>query len=398
MFRKINTLIRSGNKKYFVSVLLLVVLFLSVKLFVFSLSGDDEDQAHQDYFSSNYKVLGVAIPKEIQLAGETVPLYKFNVREGLDRELTVNTYWQSQGLMMHKLVNRWFPVIEPILQKNGIPEDLKYIVLVESGLINTVSPAGATGYWQLMESTAKVYGLEVNNEIDERYHLEKSTEAACKYFKEAYKEFENWTLVAASYNMGIGGIQKQLNKQRVNNFYDLLLNEETSRYIYRILAIKEIISHPQNYGYILRKKDLYPPIPTEKIKIDSGIHDLAEFALKQGINYKILKYFNPWLRKNFLTNKNGREYIIAIPAKGFGVYGIDEFAERIIEADTLNRSIAGKDSVPQSIVYTVKKGETTASIAKRYDVDENLLKVWNSLNEKEELKPNQELILYVPKK
>lgn len=384
-------------RKYAISMGLIVVLLLGIKLFVFSLSESDEDQAHQQYFSSSYKVLGVTIPKDLALAGEPVPLYKFNVREGLDRELTVNTYWQSQGLMMHKLTNRWFPVIEPILKREGIPDDLKYVVLVESGLTNVVSPAGATGYWQLLESTAKVYGLEINNEVDERYHIEKSTEAACKYFKEAHKKFNNWTLVAASYNMGMAGVQRQLNKQQAKTFYDLLLNEETSRYIYRILAIKELISHPQNYGYMLRKKDLYPPIPTEKIKIDSSISDLADFALKQGINYKILKYFNPWLRKNTLSNKNKKEYQIAIPKKGFSVYGIDEFAERM-NADSLNVQAANTDSVPESIIYTVKQGETTASIARQYDVDENLIKVWNELNEKDELEPEQELILYVPKK
>ena len=381
-------------KKHLITLTVFVLLLFVTQLFIFSLS---EDKEYQDYFNSNYKVLGVNIPKNLTLAGEQVPVNKFNVREGIDRELIVNTYWQSQTLMMHKLANRWFPIIEPILKKNEIPDDFKYIALVESGLTNIVSPAGATGYWQLLESTAKAYGLEVNSELDERYNLEKSTEAACKYFKEAYKEFNSWTLVAASYNMGIAGIQRQLDKQKVTSYYDLLLNEETARYAYRIIAIKEILSHPKNYGYVLRKKDLYPPIPTDKITIDSSITDLAEFALSQGINYRILKYFNPWLRKNRLTNKDKKNYDINIPKKGLINYDIDECAE-VCPPDTstyVSTKEIGKEFVHKEVVHIVQKGETLASIAKQYKVEENMIKVWNMLNEGDELKPNQEIIIFI---
>jgi membrane-bound lytic murein transglycosylase D len=300
-------------------------------------------------------------------------------------------------LMLQKLASRWFPVIEPILEKNGIPNDFKYIALIESGLTNIVSPAGATGYWQLVESTGKVYGLEINNEVDERYHIEKSTEAACKYFKEGFRKFNNWTLVAASYNMGIAGIQRQLDKQKVDNYYDLLLNEETARYIYRIIAIKEIFSHPKDYGYVLREKDLYANIPTQKIAIDSGISDLADFAFKQGINYKILKYFNPWLRKSYLSNKNHQTYYLDIPKKGLNIPGLDEL---LVAVDTVKADVSvkeTKDSSSKDIVHIVKKGETLASIAKQYNVEEDMVKVWNMLNDNEELKSNQEIVIFLTK-
>lgn len=372
---------------------LFISLFFASKLFIFS-----EDNNDQNRFDPNYKVSEVNIPKELNLAGEPVPIHKFNVMEGVDRELTINTYWQSQTLMMKKLANRWFPVIEPILRNNGIPDDFKFIALVESGLTNIVSPAGATGYWQLLEGTAKAYGLEVNNEVDERYSIEKSTEAACKYFKEAYKQFNNWTLVAASYNMGIGGVQKQLDKQKVGSYYDLFLNDETARYIYRIIAIKELFTHPKNYGYVLRKKDFYPPIPTKKITIDSGINDLAEFALNRGISYKILKYFNPWLRKNHLTNKSKKAYRLNIPERNTVIYDLDEFAE-MTYTDTLKYAISkvlpkDSDSTQKDIVHVVKKGETIASIAKQYNVEENRIKVWNMLNNDSDLKPKQEIIIF----
>ncbi len=223
-------------------------------------------------------------------------------------------------MLLAKRANRWFPIIEPILKRNNIPEDFKFIALVESQLSNVVSPQGAAGFWQFIPATAKTYGLEINDEVDERYDVTKSTEAACKYFAEAYKQFGSWTLVAASYNLGMTGVQAQLDKQKVKTFYDLLLTDETSRYIFRILSIKEIISHPKLYGYLLRKKDLYPVIPTKKIVVDSAIHNLADFAIANNINYKILKIFNPWLRQNVLTNVDKKKYPILIPQGTVNIY------------------------------------------------------------------------------
>ncbi len=253
------------------------------------------------------------IPDELLFAGEAVPLDNFDTRESLDRELLVNAYWHSRTLLVLKKTKRYFAVIEPILKKYGIPEDFKYIPMAESNFENSRSPVGAIGVWQFLEGTAKEYGLEVNNEVDERYHLEKSTEAACKFFLESYALYKNWTLAAASYNVGRKGINYQIERQQVSNYYDLLLNEETARYVFRILAFKLITENPQQFGFHLQDRDYYPPLPFEEVKVDGSIANIAEFAGQYAINYKMLKLFNPWLRENFLTNKSGKTYLIKIP-------------------------------------------------------------------------------------
>ncbi len=270
-----------------------------------------------------YHVFAVDIPKELSFAGEKVPLNDFDVRERIDREMQVNVYWQSQTLLMIKRANRWFPIMEPILKKNNIPDDVKFIALTESGLTNVISPSGATGFWQFMDPTARSYGMVITGDVDERYNVEKSTEAACKYFQEAYNTFGNWTLAAASYNMGIGGVQAQLQNQRVKSYYDLLLNEETFRYIARLLAIKEVISSPSKYGFEYRKTDLYPQLPTYTVSVDSSINDLVSFAEHFKMTYKTLKVLNPWLRQTYLSNGYGKRYEIAILREGF-VYPEDE--------------------------------------------------------------------------
>lgn len=315
--------LQQPTKRYLIAFTGLFLMVCIIKLFSFSLANDESDQAYQDYFNASYKVFSIRIPRNLNFAGEKAPITDFTVREAVERELIINTYWQSQSLLIHKRAARWFPVIEPILAKNGIPEDFKYIAIIESQLTNVVSPQGATGFWQLVPSTAEGYGLEINEDIDERYNVAKSTEAACKYFKEAYKIFNNWTLVAASYNLGMGGIHNQLERQKVTNYYDLLLTEETARYIYRLLAIKEVISRPKVYGFMLRKKDLYPPLATRKITVDSAITDLADFAIGQGSNYKMLKMFNPWLRTIKLPNPEHKKYIIELPKGAVNIYDLD---------------------------------------------------------------------------
>jgi hypothetical protein len=232
----------------------------------------------------------------------------------------VNTYWQSQTILFIKRANKYFPEIEAILKDKGVPDDFKYLVLAESELKNAVSPSGAVGFWQLLKGTARDYGLEVNAEVDERYHFKKSTEAACKYLNDAHELFGNWTMAAASYNMGRKGLMKQVNRQKENDYYNLLMNEETGRYIYRILAIKLILENPDQFGFHVREKDMYFPVPTYEVKVDSSVTDFADFAKKQSINYKLLKYFNPWLRDSFLTNKNHKEYTIEIPMEGYRSY------------------------------------------------------------------------------
>ena len=259
----------------------------------------------------------VSLPSAIDFTGEKTPLHVADVRERFDREMIINTNLHSTTTLILKRANRTFPIIEPILKKYDIPDDFKYLAVIESGLANVVSPSGARGVWQFMPETAKEKGMEVNDFVDERYHLEKSTEAACKYLIEAKNKFGSWTLAAAAYNGGMGGINKQITNQQVNDYYDLLLTEETSRYVFRILALKEIMKNPVKYGFDLPKESLYHPIEVKKITVDSTITDLASFAKTQGINYKILKIHNPWLRDKSLTNKIKKEYVLEIPVEGY---------------------------------------------------------------------------------
>lgn len=256
-------------------------------------------------------------PTEIDFAGEKAPLHISDVKERLDRELLVNANLDASTLLIIKRANRFFPTIEPILKKYGVPDDFKYLAVAESALMNATSSAGAKGFWQFMPDTAKERGMEVNEGVDERYHLEKSTEAACKYLLDAYKKFGSWTLAAASYNGGFGGVNKQITIQGVSNYYDLLLTDETARYVFRILALKEIMKNPTQYGFNIAPSDLYQNIPTKKVEVDSSITDLAAFAKAQGINYKILKIHNPWLRDKKLTNVAKKKYVIEIPMEGY---------------------------------------------------------------------------------
>ena len=266
---------------------------------------------------TGYKVKAIEIPEDLNFAGEIVPFDDPEIMERVDREFLVNTYWQSNALLLMKRANKYFPIIEPILAKNGIPDDFKYLAVAESGLDNVVSPAGAAGFWQIMKTTGKEYGLEVNENVDERYHIEKATEVACDYLKKSKQKFGTWTLAAASYNAGSYGIQKYMNAQEVDAYYDLLLGQETGRYVFRILAIKEILSHPSKYGFDIAKEDMYTQVPTFKVEVDVPVTNFAEFAKQYEINYKILKRHNPWLREPNLNNSSRKKYIIEIPNKGY---------------------------------------------------------------------------------
>lgn len=300
---------------------LLAISITILNVFVFSTTDkvEEKDQEHREFVKKNYRIFSLATPDTVSFAGEMVPVNDVEVQERLDRELVINTYWHSQTLFFIKRANRWFPLMESILKEEGVPDDFKFIAMIESGFDNVVSPAGASGYWQFLKQTGINYGLEVNNFVDERYNVEKATRAACMYFKDSYKIFNNWTLVAASYNMGAGGVQEKLKEQGVKSFYDLLLVPETSRYIFRILAAKEIYDHPLYYGFNLRKKDLYPPLKTNSIEVDTTIVNLVDFAKSNNINYKILKYLNPWLRDKSLPNKLRKKYKILLPADDFNL-------------------------------------------------------------------------------
>ncbi|WP_159802208.1 lytic transglycosylase domain-containing protein [Flavobacterium sp. MK4S-17] len=284
-----------------------VVLLSGVLIHAVSTNvSEGQETAKENYF-----------PSEISFAGEKAPLQIADVRERLDRELLVNANLHASTQLVIKRANRAFPVIEPILKRNGVPDDFKYLAVIESGLVNAVSPAGARGVWQFMPETGKEYGMEINDIVDERYHLEKSTEAACKYLLSAKEKFGSWTLAAASYNGGVTGVNRQITFQGVDNYYDLLLTEETSRYVFRILALKEIMQHPLKYNFTLLPGDLYPLLPVKKVLVNSSIPDLAVFAKEQGINYKILKIHNPWLRDRKLDVADGKVYTIEIPTSGY---------------------------------------------------------------------------------
>lgn len=265
----------------------------------------------------SYQISAIDIPEDLNFAGEPVPQEDPEIMERIDREFLVNTYWQSNALLLMKRAHKYFPVIEPILAKNGVPDDFKYLAVAESGLQNVVSPAGATGFWQIMKATGKEYGLEVNDNVDERYHLEKATEVACRYLKKYREKYGSWTLAAAAYNAGTGAIDRYMDYQKATDYYDLLLGQETGRYVFRILAIKEILSDPGKYGFVIGEDDLYKNIPTFQVEVDTVVSSFADFANRYGISYKILKRHNPWLREPHLNNASRKNYQIAIPMKGY---------------------------------------------------------------------------------
>ena len=284
---------------------------------------DDEEQdtpkvpKKDKYVAETYQISAIDIPDDLNFAGEPVPMDDPEIMERIDREFLVNTYWQSNALLLMKRANKYFPIIEPILAKNGIPDDFKYLAVAESGLLDVPSPVGASGLWHFMKATGREYGLEVNANVDERYHVRKSTQAACEYLNKWKKRFGTWTLTAAAYNAGPAGIRKYMGLQKVNDYYDLLLGQETGRYVFRILAIKEILSHPGNYGFEMDQDDLYEMVPTFTVEVDTVVKSWADFAKLYEINYKILKRHNPWLREPHLNNASRKKYVIEIPNKGY---------------------------------------------------------------------------------
>ncbi len=263
-----------------------------------------------------YTIKSFNLPDNVTFAGEKMPLENFDTRESLEREILISAYRHSSTILIIKRANRYLPIIEKILKKNNIPDDFKYLAAAESEYRNVISPAGATGFWQIMPATGKEEGMEINNVVDERYDVEKSTQFACEYFQKSYDKYGNWTLAAASYNGGRAGIDEQIAIQKQHDYYDLLLNEETARYVFRAVAYKLIISDPANYGFNINKEDLYPELYYYEVKVDTTVQDFSAFASKFGTNYKLLKFLNPWLRKPYLTAKPQKDYIIKIPAEG----------------------------------------------------------------------------------
>lgn len=284
--------------------------------FLILLSGSGEVTTIDNHPSAPQNVRGILLQKDYSFAGEALPIDKQDVYERLDRELLVNTFWHSSTMLNIKRSTKYFPLIESILKEEGVPDDFKFLCVAESNLTNAISPAGAKGFWQFLESTGASYGMEIDAYVDERYHLEKATRAACAYLREAKEEFGSWTLAAVSYNMGRHGLKKNLEQQRAQNFYELNLNSETMRYIFRIVALKEIIAHPGKFGIHMEENDYYAPLGAHyDMKVDTTIQDLAVFAERFGVSYRDLKYYNPWLINGKLPNINGKIYAIKIPKR-----------------------------------------------------------------------------------
>lgn len=263
-----------------------------------------------------YCVAPPSVPAQVTFDGKTIDLRRYDRRERMDREMMAFTYMHSTTMLLIKRANRYFPIVEPILKANGIPDDFKYLMVIESNLNHIArSPAGAAGLWQFMPGTGREFGLEVNENVDERYHIEKATVAACKYFKQAYDKYGDWMAVAAAYNAGQARISSQLEKQLASHAMDLWLVEETSRYMFRLLAAKEIFSNPQRYGFLLKREHLYPPIPYKEVTVTTPLNDLNDYARRQGITYAQLRDANPWLRETSLKNKSGKTYVLHIPTR-----------------------------------------------------------------------------------
>ena len=300
------------NKKWWkVSV---PVLLVGNVVLILMLLGSARPEEPKDASKREVRFEAVEIPEKASFAGEPLPLDRFYVKEALDRELLSNAYFHSQTIRLIKLAPRYFPIIEPILKEEGIHDDFKYLAVAESGFNpRAISPASAAGFWQFMKGTASDYGLEVNSEVDERYHIEKATRAACDYLKDAYEKFGSWTLVAASYNRGMTGVQRQMDIQRQDDYYDLLITTETARYVYRIMALKLILENPEKYNFYVADKDKYPVIPTKQVEITGSVANFADYAKEQGLSYKVFKDFNPWLRENTLTYSGKKRYWVEIP-------------------------------------------------------------------------------------
>ena len=324
-------------KKIVVSFLMWIFINLLYKFTILSIH-----ISSSDYTNSNFEVLGLNIPPNLEFSGEQVPQNDYEIKESLEKEFFSNKNWKSSSLTLFVKAQKWFPLIEPILKKEGVPDDFKYVAIIESHLSNVVSPMGAAGFWQLMPITAQHYGLTVNSEIDERLDVEKATYVACKHFKDSHKYFNNWTLAAAAYNVGIGAIQNALKKQNTNNYYDLLLNKETGSFIYRILAFKTLLSNPEHFGvkHKIKNTGTFPAFKI--VKVDTSITNLKVFAKHLNTNEIVLKTFNPWLIGEQLNNPDKKTYQFKIPKNknlDLSVYFNDVFPKDVTTDTTIIKTI-----------------------------------------------------------
>ncbi len=360
------------------------------------------------YTDNNYNVLGLNIPSNLSFCDEKIPSNNFEIKKNLEEEFFSNAYWKANSAVLFSKAQKWFPYIEPILKREGVPDDFKYVAIIESHLSNVTSPAGAAGFWQLVPGSAQNYGLEVNEYVDERLHIEKSTTAACKHIKEAYAIFNNWTLSAAAYNLGIGGIQNALKKQNASNYYELLLNDETGSFIYRILAYKTLFANPAHFGIKKKKWNYLPLIAYKNYKVDSSITNLNALAKHIGCNKATLKFFNPWLLQETLPNPDKKVYIFRVPKnikQDYSSYIVDLTGK---EADlTTSEELTPqktettpKDTLTQNkktIIHVVEEKETLKGIAKFYEVTVKQLKKWNNIKKKQGIVAGQTLNIFYNK-
>lgn len=301
------------KQKLIIVTFVMALVAIACDIFIFATHRTMPDDVYRKAVKAGYKVYAPPIPDDLSFAGEAVPLNIYYTRESLDRELLSFMYGQINMLLFLKRANRYFPVIEPILKRNGIPQDFKYMCVIESGLQNATSSAQAQGFWQFVKGTGESYGLEVSDDVDMRNDVEAATEAACAYLKDLHRQFGSWTEAAAAYNCGETALQRQIDAQGVKNYYDLRLNKETARYVFRILAMKCIMQHPADYGYNVRKCDLYPPIPYRTIQVREKDVNLYELAAREGCVYRMVRELNPWILNETLKNPNGKCYTLRLP-------------------------------------------------------------------------------------
>lgn len=293
-------------------------MIISMFLLVICCTCSAENQMKSENGENVVRYWAPQIPESITFCGENINLSNYYLRERFDRELLSFSYWHSQVFLMIKRANKFFPIIEPILKENGVPEDFKYLALIESNLDQrAISPAKAAGIWQLLPATAKEYGLIVNDDVDERYNVEKSTKAACDFLKRSYEKTGNWVTAAAAYNTGLARVLKQIELQKTSNYFEMLFGEETNRYVFRIILAKFVLENPKELGFFLKKEDLYYPMKADIVKVDSSVPNLTDFAIEKGINYQLLKDANPWLRTNKIINNERKELFIKIPTQEY---------------------------------------------------------------------------------
>jgi hypothetical protein len=312
--------------------------------------------------SNHLTVISAEAPEDLNFCGERVPTENFDVKERMDRELQRNVYYHSSTVLLLKRYGRYYETFSNILEEQGIPEDMFFLSVAESGLSNAVSPVGAKGFWQFMPATARHYGLELSGTVDERYHPEKATYAATEYFKDSYKRFGNWSLVAASYNMGPAGVSRAMRRQEVDNYYDLHLNKETSQYVFRILAFKTIMNTPYRYGFNVN--NAYEPIPYREVEVQGNISNLASFAKKNGSTYRMLKLLNPWLISDHLVAQEGKTYSIRFPLNPDEVMAYEmEITDRNQKEEVVVDSLSVGDSVEIEVAVSDSISPDTIAVS-----------------------------------